>query len=196
MRLRTMKLEIEHHVTSECKKLWEFLATLMAPAGRTMAAAATPVDIEVELSGRLPQDVYGGHIEPFLDKQDMRADTCTEHLQDGAHIAGRPDDDQDPMPAATDYLLDGGSNEAQLGMLDLNDRGAMEPSHAVPINDAEFEGCAITNGDGVVTKAPLPATVLEAGCAFPTMRRRSARLRRPAPSTRTPYTRGTKRTKK
>ncbi|CAA2993861.1 Hypothetical predicted protein [Olea europaea subsp. europaea] len=139
MQLRIMKLEIEQHVTLECKKLQEFLATLMAPVGWTTATAATPADTEVELSCRLPQ--------------------------------GR------------------GLIEQQLDVPDLNDRGTIEPSHAAPINDAKFEGCAVMDGDGVVTEAPLPATVPEVGCVLPT-RRRSARLRRPAPSTRTPYTRG------
>ncbi|CAA2999853.1 Hypothetical predicted protein [Olea europaea subsp. europaea] len=115
-------------------------------------------------------------MEPYLDEQDMRADTGIEHLQDGAHIAGRPDDDQDPMPAATNDLLCGGSIEPQLGVPDLNDRGAMEPSHATPINDADFEDCAVTDVDSIVTKASLPVTVPEVGCALPTTRRRSAQL--------------------
>ncbi|CAA2961018.1 Hypothetical predicted protein [Olea europaea subsp. europaea] len=108
---------------------------------------------------------------------------------DRANIAGCSDDDQDPMPAATDDLLVTYDSYS-------SDRGAMEPSYAVPINDAEFEGCTVTDGDSVVTEAPLPATVPETGCALPTARRRSAWLRRLVPSTRTPYMRGTKRTKK
>ncbi|CAA2976498.1 Hypothetical predicted protein [Olea europaea subsp. europaea] len=123
---------------------------------------------------------------------------------DRAHIAGRSDNDQGPMPAATDDLLGRGPIEPQLGVPDLNvmydsyssDRGAMEPSYAVPINDAEFEGCTVTDGDCVVTEAPYPATVPETGCALPTARRHSVWLRRLAPSTRTPSMRGMKRTKK
>ncbi|CAA2998469.1 Hypothetical predicted protein [Olea europaea subsp. europaea] len=150
IRLRTVKLEIEQHVTSEFKKLQEFLATLMAPAGQTTAAVATPVDIDAKVS-------------------------------EGAHIAGRPDDDQGLMLAAIDDLLVTYDSYS-------SDRGVMEPSHAAPINDAEFKSCTVTNGYGVVTETLLPAIVPEAGCALPTTRRHSAQ--RLAPSTRTPYTRG------
>ncbi|CAA2997843.1 Hypothetical predicted protein [Olea europaea subsp. europaea] len=95
-------------------------------------------------------------MEPYPDEQDMRADTVTGHLQDGVYIAGYSDNDQDPMPAATDDLLDGGPIEPQLGVLDLNvmydsyssDRRAMQPSQVAPINDAEFKGCIVTDGDG------------------------------------------------
>ncbi|CAA3031993.1 Hypothetical predicted protein [Olea europaea subsp. europaea] len=66
----------------------------------------------------------------------------------------------------------------------------MEPSHAAPINDAKFEGCDITDDDGNLTKVPVPATVVEPGHGFSTTRRCSAQLRRLAPITRTPYTRG------
>ncbi|CAA2982850.1 Hypothetical predicted protein [Olea europaea subsp. europaea] len=137
MGLQTVKIEIERHATSECKKLWEFLAILMAPAGRTTATAAMPTDIEVGVSGRLPEATYDSY---------------------------------------------------------SSDRGAMKPSHAALINDAEFEGCAVTDDNGV-TEAPFPAIVPEVGCALPIKRRCSARLRRLTP-TRIPYTRGTKRTKK
>ncbi|CAA2934489.1 Hypothetical predicted protein [Olea europaea subsp. europaea] len=163
MRLQSVKLDIEQYVTSKCKKLWEFLATLMAPARRTTTAVAMLVDNEAEVSVRLSQ--YG------------------------AHIAGRPDDDQDPMSVATNNLLVTYDSYS-------SNRGAMEPSHVALVNDAEFEDCVVTNGDGVVTKVSLPATIPEAGCALHTTRRRTARLRHLAPSTRTLYTRGAKRTKK
>ncbi|CAA2976497.1 Hypothetical predicted protein [Olea europaea subsp. europaea] len=38
------------HMASECKKLREFLATLMASAGRTTALVTTPIDTEAEVS--------------------------------------------------------------------------------------------------------------------------------------------------
>ncbi|CAA2997841.1 Hypothetical predicted protein [Olea europaea subsp. europaea] len=154
----------------------------MASTGRTTTAAATPINTEAGVSSKLLQDVYGGHMEPYPNEQDMRADTVTGHLQDGAHIARCPDDDQDPMPAATNNLL------VLYDSYSL-DRGAMEPSYAAAINDAEFKGCVVTDGDGVVTEAPLPAIIRVAGCALPTTRRHSARLRCSAPSTMTPYTR-------
>ncbi|CAA2982451.1 Hypothetical predicted protein [Olea europaea subsp. europaea] len=141
----------------------------MAPIGRTTATATTPIDIEARVLGRLPQDLYGGHMEPCLDEQDMRADIGIEHLQDGAHIARRSDDDQDPMPVATNNLLVTYDSYS-------SDRGAVKPSYVAPINDAEFKDCAVTDGDGVVTKAPLPTTVLEAGCPLPTTRQHFARL--------------------
>ncbi|CAA2984320.1 Hypothetical predicted protein [Olea europaea subsp. europaea] len=40
-------------------------------AGGTTAAAATPVDTEARLSGRLSQDVNGGHMDPCPGEQDM-----------------------------------------------------------------------------------------------------------------------------
>ncbi|CAA2963495.1 Hypothetical predicted protein [Olea europaea subsp. europaea] len=86
MRLRTVKLEIERHVTSKCKKLRDFLATLVAPAGSTPVAATMPADTEAGVSSSLPQDVNGGDMEPCPDEQDMRADTRTAHLQGGGQI--------------------------------------------------------------------------------------------------------------
>lgn len=46
MRLRTVKLEIEQHVTSECKKLGALFATLVALPAPTPVAAAMPTDTE------------------------------------------------------------------------------------------------------------------------------------------------------
>ncbi|CAA2981064.1 Hypothetical predicted protein [Olea europaea subsp. europaea] len=54
MRLRTVKLEIEQHVTSECKKLRAFFATLVAPPAPTPVAATMPVDTEAGVSGSIP----------------------------------------------------------------------------------------------------------------------------------------------
>ncbi|CAA2987147.1 Hypothetical predicted protein [Olea europaea subsp. europaea] len=136
---------------SERKKLRDFLATLVAPAGLTPVAVATLIDTEAGVSSSLPQD--GEDIAPCLD------------------------DEHHPMPPTTDEQLDG---------------GVMEPSHTAPINDAEFEGCNVMDSDGDLIEAPVPATVAEPGHKFPTMRRR---LRCLAPATRTPYTRGAKRTK-
>ncbi|CAA2974492.1 Hypothetical predicted protein [Olea europaea subsp. europaea] len=79
----------------------------------------------------------------------------------GGDIAPCLDDEHHPMPAATDEQLDG---------------GVMEPSHAAPINNAEFEGYNVTDGDGDLTEVPIPATVAEPGHEFPMTRRRSARL--------------------
>ncbi|CAA3009251.1 Hypothetical predicted protein [Olea europaea subsp. europaea] len=98
----------------------------------------------------------------------MLSSTC------GGDIAPCLDDEHHPMPAATDEELN----------------GVMKPSHSALINDAEFEGCDVTDGDGDLTEVPIPATVAEPGHEFPTTRRRSTRLRHPAPATRTPYTRG------
>ncbi|CAA3031994.1 Hypothetical predicted protein [Olea europaea subsp. europaea] len=81
MRLRTVKLEIEQHVTSKCKKLENFLATLVAPTGSTPVAAATPADTEAGVSSSLPQDVNGGDMESCPDEQDMRADRRAAHVQ-------------------------------------------------------------------------------------------------------------------
>ncbi|CAA2963494.1 Hypothetical predicted protein [Olea europaea subsp. europaea] len=65
----------------------------------------------------------------------------------------------------------------------------MEPSHAAPIDNAEFEGCDITDDDGKFI-VYITSGYVTYGHGFPTTRRRSTRLRRLAPTTRTQYTRG------
>ncbi|CAA2955676.1 Hypothetical predicted protein [Olea europaea subsp. europaea] len=232
MRLRTIKLEIEQHVTSECKKLGAFFATLMAPPALTPIAAAMPADTEAGVSGSILQEIHGEEMGPSPDEQDMRADTRTAHVQDGGDIAARPDNVHDPLPVVTDEQIDGGQIEPIFAVSDLNgdmgiiflifflpvhfhylptanvehicnyicvvisDGGAMEPSHAAPSNDADLQGCDVTDGDGDLSEIPVPASVAEAGHGVPMMSRRSARVRRPAPAARTPYTRAAKRTKK
>ncbi|CAA2981926.1 Hypothetical predicted protein [Olea europaea subsp. europaea] len=151
MQLRTVKLEIEQHVMSECKKFRDFLTTFVALAGPTPIAVATPTDTEAEVL-----DVNGGDVEPFSDEQDIRADTGTAHVQaNGGDIVPCLDDEHHLMPAATDEQLDG---------------GVMECSHATPINDTEFEGYDVMDDDGDLTEIPVPATVAEPGHEFPTTR--------------------------
>ncbi|CAA2959075.1 Hypothetical predicted protein [Olea europaea subsp. europaea] len=60
----------------------------------------------------------------------------TEHLPDEVYIVPRPDDDHEPLPTPID---------------DPQDGAAMELSHAVEVNDAEFDGCNVTNGEGVLS---------------------------------------------
>ncbi|CAA2995578.1 Hypothetical predicted protein [Olea europaea subsp. europaea] len=157
MRLHTVKLEIEQHVTSECKKLRAFFATLVAPPAPTPVPAAMPADTEGGVSGSIPQEIRGGEMEHSPNERDMRADTGIAHVQDG---------------------------------------GAMEPSHAAPSNDADLQGCDVTDGDGDLAEVPVPTSVAKPGHGVPTTSRGSARVRRPAPAARTPYTRAVKRTKK
>ncbi|CAA2981063.1 Hypothetical predicted protein [Olea europaea subsp. europaea] len=77
-------------------------------------------------------------MEPSPDERDMRADTGTAHLQDGGDIAARPDNVHDPLPVATDEQIGGGQIESIFAVPELNDGGAMEPSHAAPSNDATY----------------------------------------------------------
>ncbi|CAA3031462.1 Hypothetical predicted protein [Olea europaea subsp. europaea] len=135
MRLCTVKFEIQQHVTSECRSLQEFIAALMVPAGPTTAA----VEIEVDVSGSLPEDVYEGHVEPCPDEQDMLVDTGTP--QDRAHIAPCEDDVIKPMATASE---------------EMQDVGTMEPSNVAQDDDEEAEGCDTTDGDGVVIEVLLP----------------------------------------
>ncbi|CAA2960263.1 Hypothetical predicted protein [Olea europaea subsp. europaea] len=182
MQLRTVKLEIEQHVTSECKKLGAFFATLMAPPAPTPLQPRCPsiprLDFQVVIR---KLEIYGGEMEPSPDERDMRADTGIAHVQDGGDIAACPDNVHDPLPVATDEQIDG---------------GAMEPSHTALSNDADLQGCDVTDGDGDLAEVPVPASVAEPGHGVPTTSRRSARVRRLAPAARIPYTRAAKRTKK
>ncbi|CAA2938466.1 Hypothetical predicted protein [Olea europaea subsp. europaea] len=100
-------------------------------------------------------------MEPCPDEQDMRADIGATHVQNGGDIAPCPDDEHHPMLVTTDEQLGEGQSESLFAISDLNDGGAMEPSYAAPINDTEFEGCDVTNGDGDLTEVPIPATVAE-----------------------------------
>ncbi|CAA3027573.1 Hypothetical predicted protein [Olea europaea subsp. europaea] len=156
MRLRTVKLEIQQHVTSECTSLREFLATLAARAGPTTTEPATRVDMEVGFPGSLPEDA--------------------------AHIAPSQDDLNLPVSAASE---------------EVQNAGVTKPSNDAGDDDEEADGCDTTDGDGVVTELPAPGPVPEARARVPTMRRRSAQLRRPTIATKTPYTgERAKRTKK
>ncbi|CAA2981199.1 Hypothetical predicted protein [Olea europaea subsp. europaea] len=118
-------------------------------------------------------DVYGGPAEPCPYESDIAIDT--RNIQDAAHIAQSQDDLNLPVPAASE---------------EVQDAGATEPSNDVGDDDEEANGCDVTDGDGVVTEVPALRPVPEARARVPTMRRRSARLRRPAVATRTPYMEG------
>ncbi|CAA2975411.1 cell number regulator 6-like [Olea europaea subsp. europaea] len=87
MRLRIVKLEIIQHVTSEFTKLREFIATLVPPSGPIPTAAVTDVVTEAVVLGSLPQDIYGGQMEPCPNEQDMPVPTGAKHLLNGAVFA-------------------------------------------------------------------------------------------------------------
>ncbi|CAA3016603.1 Hypothetical predicted protein [Olea europaea subsp. europaea] len=106
----------------------------------------------------------------------------------GADIAPCSDVEHEPLPTPID---------------DQQDRAATKPSQVETVSDAEIDGYNVTDGEGLVAATPVPAAdvpvptpVPEAGGRVSTTRRRSARLRRPAPATRTPYTRGRGKTMK
>ncbi|CAA2956146.1 Hypothetical predicted protein, partial [Olea europaea subsp. europaea] len=70
-----VKPKIQQHVTSECTSLREFLATLVARAGPTTAEPATRAETEADVSGSLPEDIYGGPAEPCPYESDISIDT-------------------------------------------------------------------------------------------------------------------------
>ncbi|CAA3032663.1 Hypothetical predicted protein [Olea europaea subsp. europaea] len=140
MLLWTVKLEIQQLVTSECTSLREFLGTLVARAGPTIAKLATKAETEAGISGSLPEDVYGGHAKPCPYESDIAIDT--RNTQDAAHIAPSQDDLNLPVPAASE---------------EVQDAGAMEPSNDVGDDDEEGDDCNSMVGDGVVIEVPAPA---------------------------------------
>ncbi|CAA3032537.1 Hypothetical predicted protein [Olea europaea subsp. europaea] len=159
MRLRTVKLEIQQHVTLECTSLREFLATLVARACPTTAEPTTRAETEAGISGSLPEDVYGGPAEPCPYESDIAIDTG--NMQDAAHIAPTQDDLNLPVPTVSE---------------EVQDAGATEPSNDVGDDDDEADGCDATDGDDVVTEVPALEPVLEARAEVPTTRQHSARL--------------------
>ncbi|XP_022844260.1 uncharacterized protein LOC111367544 isoform X1 [Olea europaea var. sylvestris] len=160
MRLWTVKLEIQQHVTSECTSLQEFLGSLVARAGPTTAEPATRAEKEVGVSGSLPEDVYGGPAKPCPYKSDIAIDTW--NMQDAVDIAPSQDDLNLPVPVT--------SKEVQ-------DAGATEPSNDAGDDNEEADGCDTTDGNGVVTKVTALRSVPEARAGVPTMTRCSAWLR-------------------
>ncbi|CAA2968509.1 Hypothetical predicted protein [Olea europaea subsp. europaea] len=198
MRLRTVKLEIQQHVTSECTSLREFLAALVARAGLTTAEPTTRVETEAGISSSLPEDIYGGPAEPYPYELDIAIDTGNMQDIRSTHCAkpGRSE------PASVRYkrrsakycVLYEGYFQLYLTACTLayvlywSDAGATEPSNDAGDDDEEADGCDATDGDGVVTEVPAPGSIPEARARVPTMRRRSARLRRPTIATRTPNT--------
>ncbi|CAA3016225.1 Hypothetical predicted protein [Olea europaea subsp. europaea] len=49
MRLRTVKLEIQPHVTSECTRLREFIVVIVAPPAPTTAPGSRGANVEVDV---------------------------------------------------------------------------------------------------------------------------------------------------
>ncbi|CAA3005806.1 Hypothetical predicted protein [Olea europaea subsp. europaea] len=182
MRLRTVKLEIEQHVTFECTRLREFIAAQVTPHPPITAPRSTGAIFEPDRSGCSPQDVHGRGIDPLLTPIELGVDTGRSQPPEGADILPCPDAEHEPLPTPID---------------DQEDGAAIEPSDVAAVSDAEIDGCNVTDGEGIVATVPVPAadvpvpaSVPEGGGRVSTTRWRSARLRRPAPTTRTPYTRG------
>ncbi|CAA2993043.1 Hypothetical predicted protein [Olea europaea subsp. europaea] len=131
MQLRTVKLEIQQHVTFECTSLREFLGTLVARPGSTTAEPAMRVEKEADVSGSLPEDLYGGPAEPCPYESDIAINTG--NMQD---IVPSQDDLNLPVPAASEEVQDAGTTEP------LNDVGD---------DDEEVDGCDTTDGDDKLT---------------------------------------------
>ncbi|CAA2986134.1 Hypothetical predicted protein [Olea europaea subsp. europaea] len=145
MQLRTVKLEIQQHVTSECTSFREFLGTLVARAGPTTTEPEMRAETEVGVLGSLPEDVFGGPAEPCPYESDIAIDAG--NMQDAAHIAPSQDDLNLPVPAASE---------------EVQDTGATELSNDAGDDDEEADGCDATDDDGVVTEVPAPESVPEA----------------------------------
>ncbi|CAA3011564.1 Hypothetical predicted protein [Olea europaea subsp. europaea] len=152
--------------------------------GRGTDPLPTPIEMGVD-TGR-SQPPVGAYSPPCTDKGELLV--RTEDLPEGADIASCPDVEHEPLPTPID---------------DQEDGAATEPSDAAAVTDAEINGCNVTDGEGNVATVsvpaddvPVPAPVPEGGGRVSTTRRRSARLRRPAPKTRTPYTRERRKTLK
>ncbi|CAA3023369.1 Hypothetical predicted protein [Olea europaea subsp. europaea] len=82
MRLRTVKLEIEQHVTFECTRLREFIATQVAPPLPTTAPCSKGAIIEPGPSGCSPQE--RADIAPCPDVEHEPLPTPIDDQQDGA----------------------------------------------------------------------------------------------------------------
>ncbi|CAA2970389.1 Hypothetical predicted protein [Olea europaea subsp. europaea] len=134
MRLRTVKLEIEQHMTFECTRLREFIMSLL-----------------------LSTD--GAYSPPCTDEEELLVGI--EDLPEGADIAPCSDAEHEPLPTPID------------------DQQGLVTVVPVPVVDV-----------------PIPVPVPKAEGRVCTMRRYSVQLRRPAPTTRTPYTRGRGKTMK
>ncbi|CAA2954638.1 Hypothetical predicted protein [Olea europaea subsp. europaea] len=92
MRLRSVKLEIEQHVTFECTRLREFIASLVAPPPPTTSSCLTGAIVEPDASGCSPQD--GAYGPPCTDEGELLVGT--EDLPEGADIVPCPDVEHEP----------------------------------------------------------------------------------------------------
>ncbi|XP_022871167.1 uncharacterized protein LOC111390363 isoform X2 [Olea europaea var. sylvestris] len=125
----------------------------------------------------------------------MPVPTEIEYLQDRAHIEPCLGNDPVPMPTGT-KKVQGGQIDPHLDEQDVNDGEGMKPKHMALVNDKELLTCNVTDVKCGGIEILVPSTVAEVGGEIITKRRRSALLRRLAPTTRTTYTRGrTKKTK-
>ncbi|CAA2989622.1 Hypothetical predicted protein [Olea europaea subsp. europaea] len=111
---------------TECTRLREFIAGMVAPPAPTTATIMIGANVEIGISGSLPQDKAYSAPCPNEEKLPVR----TEYLAD---IAPCPDDDHEPLPTPIDNQQDG---------------VATEPSYAAGVSDAELDGCNVTNGEG------------------------------------------------
>ncbi|CAA3018034.1 Hypothetical predicted protein [Olea europaea subsp. europaea] len=217
MRLHTVKLEIMQHVSGQFKKLKDFISTIVPASGSTTTACATNVDPEPRqtdyggFAGHHPSPddinedmgidrqegdgmcINEEHMESYLDEQDMPLPTGAESLQDIAHIQSCPEDHPVLEPSTIEevQVIEGGHHPSPGNRdkeQDMLPTGTKHLQDTVPI-----EPCP--DNDPVVVLAAtdevqVPANVARPGRELTTKRERSARLRRMAPATRTPYTRG------
>ncbi|CAA2989102.1 Hypothetical predicted protein [Olea europaea subsp. europaea] len=165
MRLWTVKLEIEQHVTFECTRLREFIAAQVAPHLPTTAPLSTGAIFEPGPSGCSPQD--GAYSPPCTDEGELLVET--KDLSEGADIALCPNAEHEPLPTPID---------------DQQDGAPTEPSDVAAVSDAEIDGFNVTDGEGIVATVPapvadvpVPAPVPEAEGRVSMTRRRFARLR-------------------
>ncbi|CAA2960856.1 Hypothetical predicted protein [Olea europaea subsp. europaea] len=159
MQLRTVKLEIQQHVTFECTRLREFTTVLVAPPAPTIAPCSTGAIVEPNLSGSSLQDVHRRGTDPLPTPIEMGVDTGRSQPPDGAYSL--PCTDEEELLVGTEDLPVFSTKGADIApgpdakhelwptpIDDPQDGAATEPSQASGVSDAEFDGCNVTDGKG------------------------------------------------
>ncbi|CAA3029310.1 Hypothetical predicted protein [Olea europaea subsp. europaea] len=176
--LHTVKFEIIQHVTNEFVRLREFISTLVPSSSSTTTAPTVDTENEPRVVGSLPHDGNGDEtdLDPECAKSQVHA--------------------RDFDPLSDDHDKD-------MGIETQEDNGGcgmdLEPRMNGDGDVVAFDGLENRDDEPVASASGVAeATIPVLDNDLPTtMRKRSARVRRPAASARTSYTRGrAKRVKK
>ncbi|CAA3030868.1 Hypothetical predicted protein [Olea europaea subsp. europaea] len=170
MRLLTVKLKIQQHVTSECTRLRKFVAALVTPLALTTTPSAAGTIVEVDVSSSLPQNVNGRGMEPCSEEHDMAVDIGRSKLIDEAYSASCPDEKE--LLVETEHLPS--IVVCALIIYEQVTWNAMHLrvccSHVTGVSDIELDSCNVTDGEGVVAEVPVPTPIPEAGGRVTMMR--------------------------